>query len=166
VRVHAANGRSVSSVSADAVRADSWRDRLPTSTGVSGAPGPIPWRTGAMKILISDLLFPGDPAALLAPLAATSGLGIVFAPALAEEADLTWRGNVHLTDCETGAMRKQRIDESLAAGYRDAYARHFSLWAEACRRCGVILARVPCAGELKNVLAGDAFSNGAVEPTS
>jgi hypothetical protein len=119
-----------------------------------------------MKVLISDLLFPGDPATILAPLAATSGLGIVLAPALTEEAGLVWRGNVHLTDCESGATRKQRIDESLAASYREAYARHFALWTEACRRRGVILARIPCAGELKNALAGDAFSVGAVEPTS
>src|SRR6185503_14727235 len=107
----------------------------------SVAPGPLHWRAGALKVLISDLLFPGDPSALLVPLAASSGVGVVLAPALAEEAELPWRGNVELTDCESGTTRRQRIDEPLAERYRAAYARHFDLWREAGRKRGVLLAR-------------------------
>ena len=116
-----------------------------------------------MKVLISDLLFPGDPAALLVPLAAGAGIGVVLVPALAEEADLPWRGNVELTDCESGRVRRQRVDDGLAARYREAYARHFTLWREACRKRGVLFARVPCGGALTHVLSIDAFSAGVVE---
>jgi hypothetical protein len=130
------------------------------------APGPLPWRAGAMKVLISDLLFPGDPAALLAPLAASTGLGVLLVPTLAEEASLVWRGNVELTDCENGVMRKQRIDESLAVRYHDAYARHFSLWREACRKRGVLMARIPCEQTLVLALSGEALSAGVVEPVA
>ncbi|MEO7414131.1 MAG: DUF58 domain-containing protein [Opitutaceae bacterium] len=126
-------------------------------------PGPLPWRPGAMKVLISDLLFPGDPAALLGPMAATSGLGILLVPTVADEAELGWRGNVELTDCESGVMRKQRIDEDLAKSYREAYVRHFSLWREACRKRGVLLARIPAETPLALALGGEAFSAGAVE---
>jgi Protein of unknown function DUF58 len=126
-------------------------------------PGPLPWRPGAMKVLISDLLFPGDPAALLAPMAANGGLGILLVPTVADEAELGWRGNVELTDCESGVMRKQRIDEDLATRYREAYARHFSLWREACRRRGVVMARIPAELALALALGGEAFSAGAVE---
>lgn len=126
--------------------------------------GPLPWRVGALKVMISDLLFPGDPSALLVPLAAGSGVGVVLAPALAEEADLPWRGNVELTDCETATERRQRIDEPLAERYRAAYARHFALWREAARRRGVLCARVPCEGALSAALAAEAFASGAVEP--
>lgn len=169
VRLHAAAGRTLRAVSADEVRASRWRERLPeTMSGpVAGAeaiqPGPLPWRPGALKILISDLLFPGDPSALLVQLAAGSGVSVVLAPGLAEEAELPWRGNIELTDCENGAVRRQRIDEALATRYRSAYARHFALWREACRKRGVLFARVPAEGALVNALAGEAFSAGAVE---
>jgi hypothetical protein len=116
-----------------------------------------------MKVLISDLLFPGDPAVLLGPMAASGGLGILLVPTLADEAELGWRGNVELTDCESGVMRKQRIDEDLATRYREAYARHFSLWREACRKRGVLMARVPAESALPLALGGEPFSAGAVE---
>ncbi len=127
-------------------------------------PGPLPWRPGALKVLISDLLFPGDPSALLVPLASGAGVGVVFAPALAEEGELEWRGNVELTDCESGTVRRQRVDEPLATRYAAAYARHFSLWREACRRRGVLFARVPAEPGLAVALGGEALAGGAVEP--
>lgn len=176
VRLHAAAGRVVRPVAAEEVRADRWRDRLVVAAAESAVaaapktenteaapPGPLHWRPGAMKVLISDLLFPGDPSTLLVPLAAGAGVGVVLAPALGEEADLPWRGNVELTDCESGRVRRQRVDDGLAARYREAYARHFTLWREACRKRGVLFAVVPCAGALTQVLSIDAFSAGVVE---
>ncbi len=187
VRLHAAAGRSIRPIAAEEVRADRWRARLEAAVGAAaplsrtevsrergaGAtttesreaapPGPLHWRAGAMKILISDLLFPGDPSALLVPLAAGAGIGVVLAPILEEEGDLPWRGNVELTDCESGQVRRQRIDDGLAARYREAYARHFALWREACRKRGVLFARVPCNGALSQVLSVEAFSAGVVE---
>jgi len=191
VRLHAAAGRVVRPVAAEEVRANRWRERLAAAAGGSGGaaptparpaanrgegaagpasgntgaapPGPLHWRPGAMKVLISDLLFPGDPSVLLVPLAAGAGVGVVLAPALAAEAELPWRGNVELTDCESGRVRRQHVDDGLAARYRAAYARHFTLWREACRKRGVLFAVVPCAGALTQVLAVDAFSAGVVE---
>lgn len=192
VRIHAAMGRAVRGVSADEVRAGRWRERLgndsrsgdaapsPRSDALrdegaaspkksdrerAGAPpGPLPWRPGALKVLISDLLFPGDPAGMLVPLAGGSGVSVVFAPGLAEEADLEWRGNVELTDCESGVERRQRIDDALATRYAAAYARHFMLWREACRRRGVLFARVPSEPTLAAAFGGEALAAGAVEP--
>ncbi len=138
--------------------------RNSAGAGEIGAPGPLLWRPGALKVLICDLLFPGDPSALLVPMAAGAGVGVVLAPALAEESELSWRGNVELTDCERGVERRQRIDEPLAERYAAAYARHFALWREACRRRGVLFARVPCELALTNALAGEALSSGAIEP--
>ena len=176
VRLHAANGRTLRAIAADEVRADRWRERIPAAPVTVdeakekktppeiGAPGPLPWRPGALKVLICDLLFAGDPTALLVPLAAGAGVGVVLAPALAEEAELPWRGNIELTDCERTTSRRQRIDEPLAERYTAAYARHFMLWREACRKRGVLFARVPCELPLSNALAGDALAAGAIEP--
>lgn len=177
VRVHAAVGRTVRAVAAEQVRADRWRERLadlapepaeskdkPRGKDIDPAPpGPLPWKGSALKVLVSDLLFPGDPAATLLPLAAGAGVGVVLVPTLAEESDLPWRGNVDLVDCESGTRRRQRVDEGLAERYRAAYARHFALWREACRKRGVLFARIPGAGTLTAALAGEALSSGAIE---
>lgn len=164
VRLHAAAGRMVKAVTPDEVRASRWRERLPVPVeGEASMPGPFPWRPGALKVLIADLLFPGDPAAFLAQHAAGAGVAVVLAPALGEESALPWRGNIELTDCESGAVRTQRVDDALAERYAAAYARHFALWREACRRRGVLFARVPAEGELAAALGGEAFAAGAVE---
>lgn len=188
LRVQAASGRKVWAVAAEEVRAERWRERLrrDENRGLagdgragSGAAGtketgraeeeggmalaPGQWRGGAMKVLISDLLFAGDPAGVVVPLASGAGVGIVLTPTAAEEAELPWRGNVDLTDCESGRVRRQRIDDALAERYRAAYARHFALWREACRKRGVLFARVPAEVTLALALGAEAFSAGAVE---
>lgn len=180
VRIHAAQGRTLRAITADEVRTGKWRERIELADTTAAktkaapapapesavAPGPFPWRPGAMKVLISDLLYPGDPSSLLIPLAGGAGVGLVLAPTLVDEADLPWRGNVELTDCESGTMRRQRIDEALAARYRAAYARHFALWREACRKRGLLFARVPAEGTLVHALGGEAFAAGAIESTA
>ncbi len=164
VRIHAAVGRKIHAVVAESVRASRWRERIETTdTAAGAAPGPFSWRPTAMKVLISDLLYPGDPSALLAPLAAGAGIGVLLVPGLADEAELPTRGNLELVDCESAAVRHQRIDDGLASRYRDAYVRHFSLWREACRKRGVLFARIACEGDLVNVLGSEALAAGAVE---
>lgn len=167
-RVHAVQARALHPVQPDEVRSGRWRERLPAWAGApasgSAAPGPFPWRPGALKVLVSDLLFSGDPAALLGGMAATAGVAVVLAPAAPEEETLGLRGNIELHDCESAARRRQRIDDRLDERYRAAYARHFALWSEAARRRGVLFARIPAAGDLTAVLAGAALSAGAVEP--
>lgn len=162
-RVHAVDGARVQAVATAEVRTGRWRERL-SAAGGGVAPRFALWRAGALKVLISDLLYPGDPSLLLSPLAAGAGVAVVFAPALEEEARLGWRGNADVRDCESDARRRQRADDSLAARYAAAYARHFQLWREAARRKGVLLASVPAEGEFRAVLAGAARSAGAVEP--
>jgi uncharacterized protein (DUF58 family) len=166
VRLHAVAGRTVRSIAAEDIRADRWRERLGEAAASEGSAPPrfAAWRADAMKVLISDLLFPGDPTAVLLPLAAGGGAGVVLVPTAADEAELPWRGNIELTDCESAAVRRQRVDEALAARYRAAYARHFSLWREACRRRGVFFARVPAELPLAAALALEAHPAGAVEP--
>ncbi|AWI09906.1 DUF58 domain-containing protein [Ereboglobus luteus] len=167
VRVFASRGRETRSVPVESVRAGDWRGRLafgaPGERALPSVPSHLPWRAGALKVLVCDLLFPGDPSPLLSAMSAGGGSAVVFAPALATEAEPPLRGNVELVDCENGEKRHQRIDDDLAARYRVAYERHFELWDEAARRCGATLVRVPCEGALVNVLGGEALVRGAVE---
>lgn len=173
VRVHAVTGRAVRVVATERVRAVGfWAaaechqigDKPAAPGARAEAPGVLPWRAGAMKIWISDLLFPGEPGAVLRAMSAGGGCALVFAPVLEAEADLSERGNLELVDREGSAVRRQRIDDALAGRYRAAYARHFGLWEEAAKRAATGFARIGCGpGSLAAALAGDARARGVVE---
>src|SRR5690606_7046893 len=83
----------------------------------------IPWRPGALRIVISDLLFPPRDTAPLAPLAHGNGRGILFVPHARSESDPDWNGNLTLVDCESGARRRQFVSVELMDRYRRNYAR-------------------------------------------
>jgi len=166
VRAHAVDGRQVRALATESVRAGDWRVRLAANPGPETAqamPGVLPWRTGTMKVLITDLLFPGDPGEVLRPMAAGGGLALVLVVTLAGEAVVAGTGNLELIDSEGGASRRQRIDAGLAARYRAAYALHFKLWREAARRSNVGFACVPSEGALTTALGGEPSAQGAVE---
>ena len=162
-RVTAGCGRRMFAVANEDVRRGNWRDRIQPEAGQGQPPGPFAWRPRAMRVLVSDLLYPTEPAAYLPTLCGGSGTTLILAPSLESEETLDHRGNVELVDCERQALRRQRIDDGLARRYATAYARHFSLWREACRRRGVLFARVPCNGELVHALSGEACASGTVE---
>lgn len=172
-RVYVSEGKRVRALATERIRAAGFWS-APGASREQGAgskdsdleptgPGAPPWRAGAMKIWISDLLFPGEPGPVLNTMAAGGGCALVFAPTRAAEAELTERGNVELVDREGGAPRRQRIDDALAERYRAAYARHFALWRDAARRAAAGFARVDCAGSLAAALAGEARTQGVVE---
>ncbi|EIQ01837.1 hypothetical protein OpiT1DRAFT_00412 [Opitutaceae bacterium TAV1] len=185
VRMHTVNGRRVRAVPVELVRAGRWRDSGGPESRKTGkqeetkpgspafrsgsvdirpsGPGALPWRPSALKVLVSDLLYPSDPLPLVSAMAAGGGVPLILAPALAEEAEPPGRGNRELVDCETGERRRQRIDDALATRYRAAYARHFGLWEDACRRRGVAFARVGCEAALADVLAREPLTQGVVE---
>ena len=110
------------------------------------------WPRQGVRVVISDLLFPGDPAPLVRRLAAdAAALHVVQ---LAAEADRQppRRGNVRLLDSETGAARELYLDAATQQRYREALARHEAAWGAACRSAGArltpIVAERIVAGEL------------------
>ena len=140
----------------------------PPAAGTPPAPpalGRVPWRPGALRVLVSDLLFPGSPEGHLALLAAAKGRGVVFAPYCRAEADPDLSGNVELTDCETGSQRNQSVNDDLLSRYRGSYGRHFEMWAEHARRYAVVTARVAAEPPFHDALRADALLAGAVELT-
>ena len=165
VRTYTVQGDLVRPVSDDALRGHRTADfqSLEKAAAVIPILGKLPFRPGSMRVLISDLLYPGEPERLLVPLAATRGRGIVLAPYRHEEAEPPWDGNLELIDCETRDIRIQLVDPALRERYTAAYRRHIDLWSDACRRYGVLLARVPAAPALIDALREDALPVGAAE---
>ena len=125
----------------------------------------VPWRQGSLRVVVSDLLFPGSPEPPLSLLAAGKGRGLIFAPYCRAEAEPDWRGNVELRDCETAARRVQHIDSGLLARYAGSYGRHFELWKQHSRRYAVVLARVAAEGDFHEALRTEALPAGAIEMT-
>lgn len=134
---------------------------LPARTGAAPpAFDRVPWRRDALRVLVSDLLF---PVTLSAGLGGPRGLGLILAPWSRAEADPDWNGRVEMEDIETGVVREQRIDASLLRRYREAYARHFESWREVCRRHGVGLARIAAEPDLAAALAEGALREGLLD---
>jgi uncharacterized protein (DUF58 family) len=94
------------------------------------------WRPHGIRIFISDLLWPSDPAPLLARLAAGAAACTVVQLLAESEVSPSARGACRLEDVESGDFANLVVDASALAAYADALARHREGWAQACRAVG------------------------------
>lgn len=144
-----------------------WGRLLPEAQ--AGKPLPaaneISTRTGSLRVMISDLLFPGDPSPWMRLLTTRGGTGIIFAPFAREESDPSWSGTCDFVDVENAERRSHAIAPAILKRYRDAYAAHFRVWKDLARKFHIAFARIPSTGELEEGLAQEATRNGVIEPT-
>lgn len=173
VRTFAVHSATVLPLSEDAVSGDRWVSEITTAFAPSpdtphlphAAPAVarVPFRLGSLRVLLSDLLFPGAPESVLHPLVARQGRGVILAPAATEESSPDWDGNCEFVEAEARSRHPHRLDRETLRRYSDAYRRHFDLWKDAALRHGVALARVPATGDLGTALRLEAVPAGAVE---
>lgn len=144
-----------------------WADQLKPGTPEKSPPfpdfSPAPLRTGALRVVVSDLLFPGEPAPFFHQLGQRNGKIIVFSPFTPAEANPDWQGNFEFIDPERGSRHPHRIEAPVLKRYLASYRRHFSLWAAAARRHHALLARIPAEGSLQTALQNGAMPLGALE---
>lgn len=97
---------------------------------------PPRFRRLGLRVLVSDLFWPGDPMTTLRRLA--DGAAAVFVIQLLSEADVAppEHGNIHLIDSETGESMDLFIDAMVARRYQESFNRHRDNWREACRKTG------------------------------
>lgn len=167
LQVHFLNGDASRPVSLEAIWSDRWVEEIELLSPTSATAPPqlveVRTRANAIRILLSDLLFEGDPAPFLRPLYDRQGTGLVFAPFTQAEADPGWSGQYDFVDAEEGTRHPHQIGAGVLERYQEAYGRHFSLWNESCRRHRVVLARVAAGGELFSSLNHEAVRLGALE---
>jgi hypothetical protein len=158
-RAYLCSGSSWTAISMEAILGGDWEP----SIGNDAAPPDLrlPWRTGSLRVFISDLLYPAPPADVLRTLA--GGKILILAPFAPAESDPGWDGNLELEDCESGRVRLQRVEPETLARYRAAYRRHFDLWRDECRRHDVLVARVDARGPFLDALKAEALRAGVVE---
>jgi uncharacterized protein (DUF58 family) len=135
----------VSPVANGSGRPSSWRSlaldfRGNPAEGFTGTPPRF--RRQGMRVLISDLLWLGEPATVLQSLAQNAA-SLVVAQTLAEaDANPPERGRVRLVDSETDERREIFIDDAAIRRYRDALSRHQQNWHRACRQAGAVMVNI------------------------
>ncbi len=161
LRCYAWIGAQIEPLTVDQVLSHRWHQQAPAAD--VGAISEVPFRHGSMRVLISDLLWPGDSQPLFHHISSGQGFGIIYAPFSQDESDPSWSGNLEMLDCESAEVRIQRVDADLLQKYREAYGRHFALWQEQSMRYHAPLARVPANIALAEALQAQAAEIGAVE---
>ena len=161
LRVHALRGAEVEPLPLDSLLAHEWPADTPHAE--PAAIGGVPWRHGSLRVFLSDLLWPGDAQPIFHALSEGQGIGVILAPFSRAEAEPDWTGNLEMVDCESRAVRVQRIDGGALRQYRAAYVRHFDLWEAQALRFRVPVARIPAEPELAEALRPHVGGSGAVE---
>lgn len=163
--VSGANHRIIETAALASGRWGNDLDRLPSATTVAPpALAHLPLRAGAMRIFISDLLFPGEPGALVSCLGHRNGRGIIFCPYSIEESAPDWDGNYEFVDAETKQAHEHRVERDLLNRYSQAYSRHFDLWKAAALKHGIAMSRVAAEVDFIKALRVEGLSSNAVEP--
>lgn len=162
VRIWECGARRVHPVEPGAVHALCWENAEGVDP-VAPAWESVLWRSGGMRVFISDLLWPGDPGPVLDAFARGAGQAVLFVPFAGEEAEPLWEGNVDLRDCESAQRRVICVDAAVLRAYREAYASHFSLWEEAAHQRQIAFARIPDSMDLSESLGRFALPAGAVD---
>lgn len=167
VRAFAMRGASHMMLEVDALVSGRWTQELAKlpATAASDAPAlsRLPLRAGAMRVLISDLLFPAEPEPTLAPLSARNGRGLVFAPFTQQESAPSWEGNYEFIDAETQQPHEHRVESDVLQRYLHAYSRHFDLWKNAAAKHAIALARVSAEADFLTALRTEGIITNAVE---
>ena len=94
------------------------------------------WRRQGMRVLISDLLWLGNPLRTLQVLSRDAAAVVVVQILAADDAFPQTRGNQRLVDSETGQVRELFIDASALDRYKTGLERHQENWRAACRQVG------------------------------
>lgn len=170
VRVHAVSGDARIAIDPLTLRAGRWVDDVkalsPSNPELPPEIHRLPLRTHALRVLISDLLFPADPKPILITLTQKQGTPIVFCPFAKAEADPEWSGNYDFIDAELNTRHPHRVEPATLRRYIEAYTNHFALWKETAIRHQAPLARIPCEPELMPALFQNALPVRALETTN
>lgn len=107
----------------------------PASVLTNGTPA---WQPRGVRVLVSDLLWVGEPLLALKHFTDSASAVVVIQLLTESDANPAEYGALRLVDAETNQIREIHVDAEIVKGYRDALARHQQNWHRACRQCGAI----------------------------
>ncbi|MGA2069393.1 MAG: DUF58 domain-containing protein [Thermoguttaceae bacterium] len=103
---------------------------------------PPAWRPRGIRILISDLVWLGDPLEVLIGIGDRAAAVYVLQVLAAADVEPAAGGNVRLRDSETGQVEETHLDATAAARYRGRLQRHCENWHRAVRQSGGVLVQL------------------------
>jgi uncharacterized protein (DUF58 family) len=103
---------------------------------------PPHWRSHGVRLLISDLLWPGEPLAVLRHLAEGAALCVVVQVLARTDVEPLPGGNLRLVDAETQEVLEILVDAGAVRRYQSVLARHQESWHQACRQAGAVFTTV------------------------
>src|SRR5271154_4655976 len=89
-----------------------------------------------VRVLVSDLLWPGEPPQILRRLRDGAAAVFIIQLLAREDANPPEHGNLRVVDSETGDESEIYIDSSIARQYAGNLTQLQQSWADACRQCG------------------------------
>ncbi len=95
---------------------------------------PPAWRRWGMRVIVSDLLWLGDPLELLLAVAESASAIYVIQVLAADDVSPPHQGNHRLVDSENDCAEELFLDAAAIARYRDNLQRHCHAWRQAARR--------------------------------
>lgn len=103
---------------------------------------PPRWRPRGIRVLLSDLLWMGDPRKILSQF--SMGASTVIVVQILAKADIEppERGNIMLVDSETDIVQEIFLDAASEQRYREALTRHQQNWLRAVTQTGAIMTTV------------------------
>lgn len=107
----------------------------PAGMLVQGAPA---WRPRGVRVLLSDLLWVGEPLAALRSFTEGAAAATVIQLLADSDAHPPEDGALRLIDAETEQIREIHIDAVLARRYRERLTQHQQNWHRACRASGAM----------------------------
>lgn len=103
---------------------------------------PPSWRSGGMRLIISDLLWLGDPLQFLGHVAEGASAVYLVQVLSAQDIDPPELGNARLIDHETGLALDLLLDAGAKRRYSRRLARHQENWNRAARQVGAMMATI------------------------
>jgi len=167
LQIHLVVGNNTRTLPPDAVYNHHWQETADSLQEEYSDLAPdlsrIAFRANAFRVFLSDLLFSADPVQLIRLLGQRQGSPVIFAPFVRSECSPDWQGNYEFVDAEQETRHPHRIEPSVLARYKKAYANHFAIWKTATSRYHATLARVDAEGTLESGLYNEAIPAGALE---
>lgn len=130
----------------------SWREAL------------APVRRGSIVVVVSDFLFPHDPRAMFASLAAKAGALACVQVLSRKERFPRAGGAARLIDCEDGRALDLVLEEQVVAGYRRRLEALTGALEEECRRVRGLFVSLDADEALEQLARGPLLSAGVLSP--
>jgi len=123
---------------------------------------PPAFHAKGIRVFVSDLLWLGDPMAVLQLLAHQASSVVVVQMLARADVAPQETGFFRLVDSETGQVREVQIDDGAIARYRQRLEHHQQNWHRACRQLGATLVTLTAESFVESWLLDDLVAQGVL----